>query len=56
MVFGHHPAAHVFAAYADELVVFATYSFLWPAIGLTRSLFLKELYQRNFKVVVDVVS
>ncbi|MFF5171541.1 GNAT family N-acetyltransferase [Micromonospora sp. NPDC000089] len=27
-----------------ELVGFASYSYLWPAVGLTRSLFLKELY------------
>jgi GNAT superfamily N-acetyltransferase len=26
------------------MVGFAAYSFLWPAIGLTRSLYLKELY------------
>jgi hypothetical protein len=28
----------------DDLAGFAAYSFLWPAVGLTRSLFLKELY------------
>ncbi|MGW5162645.1 N-acetyltransferase family protein [Nonomuraea wenchangensis] len=28
----------------DHLAGFATYSFLWPAVGLTRSLYLKELY------------
>jgi GNAT superfamily N-acetyltransferase len=28
----------------DQPVGFATYSFLWPATGFTRSLFLKELY------------
>src|SRR6266581_9292618 len=27
-----------------RLTGFAAYSFLWPAIGLTRSLYLKELY------------
>ena len=25
----------------------ASYSFLWPAVGLTQSLFLKELYVRD---------
>jgi GNAT superfamily N-acetyltransferase len=29
---------------SQKLVGFASYSFLWPAVGLTRSLFLKELY------------
>jgi GNAT superfamily N-acetyltransferase len=28
----------------DELVGLASYSFLWPAAGVTRSLYLKELY------------
>jgi ribosomal protein S18 acetylase RimI-like enzyme len=28
----------------DKLVGFAAYSFLWPAAGVTRSLYLKELY------------
>lgn len=28
----------------DEVVGLASYSFLWPAVGLTRSLYLKELY------------
>ncbi len=28
----------------DKLVGFASYSLLWPAAGLTRSLYLKELY------------
>lgn len=27
-----------------QLAGFASYSFLWPAAGLTRSLYLKELY------------
>lgn len=27
-----------------KLAGFAAYSFLWPAVGLTRSLYLKELY------------
>ncbi|GAA2471557.1 GNAT family N-acetyltransferase [Winogradskya humida] len=37
--------AHMLLAWdGDNLVGFATYSFLWPAAGLTRSLFLKELF------------
>lgn len=41
--------AHVLLARdGDELVGFASYSFLWPAAGLTRSLFLKELYVAEF--------
>jgi GNAT superfamily N-acetyltransferase len=44
-MFGPSPAAHVLLAWDDnELVGFASYSFLWPAAGVTRSLFLKELY------------
>jgi len=38
-------SARVLLAWDNEqLVGFASYSFLWPAIGLTRSLYLKELY------------
>jgi hypothetical protein len=45
MVFGDHAAAYVLVAYADgQLVGFASYSFLWPAVGLTQSLYLKELF------------
>jgi GNAT superfamily N-acetyltransferase len=48
MIFGGLPAAHVLLAKEDEVVVgFASYSHLWPAVGLTRSLFLKELYVRE---------
>ena len=37
--------AHTILAWNDQrLVGMATYSFLWPAVGLTRSLYLKELY------------
>jgi GNAT superfamily N-acetyltransferase len=44
-VFNEPPAAHVLLAWDDtRLVGIAAYSFLWPAVGLTRSLFLKELY------------
>jgi GNAT superfamily N-acetyltransferase len=42
------PAAHVVLAHADAVLVgLASYSFLWPAVGLTQSLFLKELYVRT---------
>jgi GNAT superfamily N-acetyltransferase len=38
-------AAYVLLAWEDEqLVGMAAYSFLWPAAGVTRSLYLKELY------------
>jgi GNAT superfamily N-acetyltransferase len=44
-LFGDQPAAYALIAWnEDEPVGFAAYSFLWPAVGLTRSLFLKELY------------
>jgi GNAT superfamily N-acetyltransferase len=44
-IFSDPPAAHVLLAWDDaQLVGIAAYSFLWPAVGLTRSLFLKELY------------
>lgn len=44
-IFGEQPSAHALLAWdGAQLVGFATYSFLWPAVGLTRSLFLKELY------------
>ena len=44
-LFGAHPAAHTLLAWSGpQLVGFATYSFVWPAVGLTRSLYLKELY------------
>ncbi len=44
-LFGSLPAAHVLLAWDEaRLVGLATYSFLWPAIGLTRSLYIKELY------------
>ncbi len=44
-IFSDSPAAHVLLASDGETAVgFATYSFLWPAAGLTRSLYLKELY------------
>lgn len=44
-VFTDPPAAYVLLAWeGDQLLGFASYSFLWPAAGLTRSLYLKELY------------
>lgn len=44
-LFGEQPSAHVLLAWDDDrLMGLAAYSFLWPAVGLTRSLFLKELY------------
>jgi GNAT superfamily N-acetyltransferase len=44
-LFGDIPAAFALLAWeADQLVGLATYSFLWPAVGVTRSLYLKELY------------
>jgi GNAT superfamily N-acetyltransferase len=44
-LFGDVLAAYaLLATDAGSAVGFATYSFLWPAVGLTRSLYLKELY------------
>lgn len=44
-LFGHVPAARALVASdAGSLVGFAAYSFSWPAIGLTRAVFLKVLY------------
>lgn len=44
-LFTDHPSAYAMLAWdGDDLAGFAAYSFLWPAVGLTRSLFLKELY------------
>ncbi|SCF42826.1 Acetyltransferase (GNAT) family protein [Micromonospora matsumotoense] len=44
-LFGDPPLAYAVLAWdAEALVGIATYSFLWPAAGLTRSLYLKELY------------
>jgi GNAT superfamily N-acetyltransferase len=44
-LFANPPSAHALLAWNDSQAVgFASYSFLWPAVGLTRSLFLKELY------------
>src|ERR1044072_4162971 len=44
-LFGQIPAgAAVVEWNDDELVGIAAYSFLWPAVGVTRSVYLKELY------------
>jgi ribosomal protein S18 acetylase RimI-like enzyme len=44
-LFSNPPSAYSLLAWDEKkLVGFASYSFLWPAIGLTRSLYLKELY------------
>lgn len=44
-LFGEVPAGSVLLAWDDDqLVGLASYSFLWPAVGVTRSLYLKELY------------
>jgi GNAT superfamily N-acetyltransferase len=44
-LFSDPPAAHALLAWeGSTLIGFASYSFLWPAAGLTRSLYLKELY------------
>src|SRR4051812_29570087 len=46
MLFGSVPAAYVLLARSAsaEALGLASYSFHWPAVGLTHSLFLKELY------------
>lgn len=44
-LFGNPPKAFAVLAWdGGSLCGFASYSFLWPAVGLTSSLFLKELY------------
>jgi len=44
-LFTAQPSAYALLAWQDDrLIGFAAYSFLWPAVGLTRSVFLKELY------------
>jgi ribosomal protein S18 acetylase RimI-like enzyme len=45
VLFDDPPLARSLLAWAgSELAGFASYSFLWPAAGLTASLYLKELY------------
>src|SRR5215469_8453910 len=44
-LFSANPAGSALLAWDDgKLIGLASYSFLWPAAGLTRSLYLKELY------------
>ena len=44
-LFGDAPAGHALLARdGEQLAGMAAYSFLWPAVRLTRSLYLKELY------------
>ena len=44
-LFSGPAAAHVLLAWAGpQLAGMAAYSYLWPAVGRTRSLYLKELY------------
>jgi GNAT superfamily N-acetyltransferase len=44
-LFSAQPAAHALLAWENgQLAGIASYSFLWPAVGLTKSLYLKELY------------
>jgi GNAT superfamily N-acetyltransferase len=45
VLFGDPPLAYALVAWdGDAPAGFAGYSFLWPAAGLTASLYLKELY------------
>jgi GNAT superfamily N-acetyltransferase len=45
LLFGAAPVAYVLLAEDDDSVVaMATYSFLWPAEGITASVYLKELF------------
>lgn len=47
-LFGEPASSRALVAVAgDELVALATYSLLWPAAGVTSSLYLKELYVRE---------
>jgi GNAT superfamily N-acetyltransferase len=44
-LFSNPAGAHALLAWdGTQLAGMAAYSFLWPAVGLTRSLYLKELY------------
>jgi GNAT superfamily N-acetyltransferase len=44
-LFGERPASYLLLAWDDaRLVGLASYSYLWPAAGVTRSLHLKELF------------
>lgn len=47
LLFSDAPAARVLLAMEDIVPTgFASYSYLWPAAGVSKSLFLKELYVR----------
>jgi ribosomal protein S18 acetylase RimI-like enzyme len=47
LIAGHPSPTVLLARDGDEVLGMASYSFLWPAAGVTRSLFLKELYVRE---------
>lgn len=48
LLFSDTPAARVLLAIEDDAPLgFASYSLLWPATGVSKSLFLKELYIRE---------
>jgi GNAT superfamily N-acetyltransferase len=48
LLFSSAPAARVLLAVdTDGPQAFASYSFLWPAAGVTKSVYLKELYVRE---------
>jgi GNAT superfamily N-acetyltransferase len=49
-LFGTQPSAFLLVARDEEdptVLGLAAYSYLWPAVGTTRSLYLKELYVRR---------
>lgn len=47
-IFGDRPVATVLLARdGDEVLGFASYTYLWPAAGAESSLYLKELYVRK---------
>jgi GNAT superfamily N-acetyltransferase len=48
VLFGTAPLAFALLAWDNgQLVGFASYSVLWPAAGITKSLYLKELYVKE---------
>ena len=49
VLFGPTRSAHAILArtWGGQAIGFASYSFLWPAAGSSRSLYLKELYVTN---------
>jgi GNAT superfamily N-acetyltransferase len=46
-LFGPRPVATVLIARTDDVLGFASYSFLWPAAGADTSIYLKELFVRE---------